>query len=386
MAQSRSGPDSGCLSVLMDAGPIAHQGAGIGRYATELALGLWQTQRDQIELSLFYNSHSGHTLPCNLHQVRQHTMSMGQYPWRLSVLASQILHHHGYERRFPVTDVYHATEHLLPCLGRRTVLTVHDLIFRHLPHTHTWKNRAFLNVGMPIFARRADAIIAVSQQTKRDLLAMYGIEDQKVVVIPEGIDQDRFRPVDPKDSRSLDLQRRFGSYLLMVGTLEPRKNHAAALRALVRLHAHGHKLKLVIVGGAGWKFSPVHQLVAQLNLESWVEFTGYVPDEELPTYYSNALALLQPSLYEGFGFPVLEAMACGTPVVASNRSSLPELTGDCALHIDPEDDELLAKVIQDLASQPVLQNRLREAGLKRVKPYTWAEASRQTTLLYQSLV
>ncbi len=383
MAQSRAAE---YVSVMLDAGPIAHQGAGLGRYATELAAGLWQTQRERIDLHLFYNAHSGHELPASLREVRQHTLAMGQYPWRLSVLASQMLRHGGYERRLPVTDVYHATEHLLPRLARRTVLTVHDLIFRHLPETHTRKNRWFLNTGMPIFTRRADAIIAVSHQTKRDLLDAYGIAAGKVTVIPEGIDQNRFRPVAADTPLSQALQQRYGSYLLMVGTLEPRKNHAVALRALARLHAQGQGRKLVIVGGTGWKFSPVHQLVTRLGLETRVEFTGYVPEAELPAYYSNALALLQPSLYEGFGFPVLEAMACGTPVIASNRSSLPELTGPDALQTDPDNDEMLAHVIQDLAAQPALQARLCQAGLERVKPYTWAETCRQTTDLYQSLV
>ncbi len=374
------------VSVLLDAGPIAHQGAGLGRYATELARHLWLAQRERLTLNLFYNAHSGHQMPDSLQEVPQVPWPMGQYVWRLSVLASQLLRHRGYERRLPATDVYHATEHLLPYLARRTVLTVHDLIFRHLPQTHTWKNRTFLNVGMPLFTRRADAIIAVSAQTKRDLVDMYRVEADKITVIPEGIDQDRFRPVDPGDRLHRDLQARYGSYLLMVGTLEPRKNHAVALRALARLRACGQAQHLVIVGGTGWKFSPVHQMVRDLELEESVSFMGYIPDEALPTYYSAALALLQPSLYEGFGFPVLEAMACGTPVVASNRSSLPELAGDSALWIDPDNDQQLARIIQDLAQNPTLQSQLCQKGLQHVAPYTWAETSRQTTDLYLSLV
>lgn len=379
-------PSVAVPKVLLDAGPIAHQSAGLGRYATELAQGVWTTQADRIALRLHYNRHSQHTLPACFDSVPQHSTAMGQYPWRLSVLASQMAGLKLYERMLPATDIYHATEHLLPCLSRRTVLTVHDLIFRHLPETHTWKNRAFLNTAMPIFTRRADAIIAVSAQTKRDLEAMYRVPSEKITVIPEGIDPEVFRPIPADDATIMELKARFGPFLLMVGTLEPRKNHAAALRTLVRLRALGHEPHLVIVGGAGWKFTPVHALVEELNLDAQVTFTGYVPDETLPAYYSGAQALLQPSLYEGFGFPVLESMACGTPVIASDRSSLPELAGDCALLIDPDDVEAFAQAILSLGQNPTLRRGLVEAGLQRARRFTWAETSRRTTDLYLSLL
>lgn len=373
------------VSVLLDAGPIVHQAAGLSRYATQLAVHLWQQERERVDLHLFHNEHSGHQLPAALQAVPQSSHPMGQYRWRLSVLAGQCLRSRRQERLFPATALYHATEHLLPCVGRRTVLTVHDLIFRHLPQTHTRRNRAFLNTAMPIFTRRADAIIAVSPQTKRDLEAMYQVPPGKITVIPEGI-EDRFQPVPRDRASSRELRARYGDYLLMVGTLEPRKNHAAALQALARLRTQGHVMPLVIVGGTGWKFSPVHSLIRDLDLEGQVEFAGFVDDELLPAYYSNALALIQPSLYEGFGFPVLEAMACGTPVVASNRSSLPELVGGHALVVDPDDIQALAHAILRLVQQPALRRKLRMQGLQHAARYTWTETSRLTTDLYLSLL
>ena len=377
--------DSKKVSVLLDAGPIVHQQAGLNRYASQLAVHLWQTQRDRLDLQLFHNRHSGHELPAALQDVPGKALPMGQYQWRLSVLALQMLNSRRYERALPPTDVYHATEHLLPRLSRRTVLTVHDLIFKRLPQTHTWKNRAFLSTGMPIFLRKADAIIAVSAQTKRDLADIYNVESSRVTVIPEGIEEN-FRPVSPDTPDSRDIQERHGPYFLMVGTLEPRKNHAAVLRALAHLCTQGHNLKLIIAGRQGWKFSPVQDLVTELGLQSQVEFVGFVPEALLPAYYSNAIALLQPSLYEGFGFPVLEAMACGTPVIISDRSCLPELAGPNALVVSPENIPELGSAMLRLWQQSSLRNDLREKGLKHARQFTWAETSRQTADLYLSLV
>ncbi len=373
------------VSVLLDAGPIVHQAAGLHRYAAQLALHLGRHQRERLNLHLFHNDHSGHQLPAALQAVPHATRPMGQYAWRLSALAHHYLRSRRYERLLPATDLYHATEHLLPCLSRRTVLTVHDLIFRHLPRAHTWKNRAFLNAAMPLFTRRADAIIAVSPQTKRDLVAVYRVNPDKITVIPEGV-AERFQPVPSDNPESRRLRARYGAYLLMVGTLEPRKNHAATLRAMAQLRAQGHDVKLVVAGGAGWKFSSVRALVTQLNLTSQVDFAGYVPDALLPALYSNALALIQPSLYEGFGFPVLEAMACGAPVVVSNRSSLPELAAGNALVADPDDVPALAQAILRLVTQPALRQELQSKGLRHARQFTWRETSRRTADLYLSLM
>lgn len=372
--------------VILDAGPAVHQAAGLGRYATELAAALWRGESNRTDLALFYNDHSGHRLPAALADVPSWRLPMGQYRWRLSALASQVVHRPNLQRHLPPGDVYHATEHLLPRMARRTVLTVHDLIFRHLPETHTLRNRAFLATAMPIFARRADAIIAVSEQTKRDVVTAYGVPEAKVEVIPEGIDQDLFQPACTGCDLSQALRQRHGDYLLMVGTLEPRKNHAAAARALAILNQRGRSLNLVVVGGSGWKFSPFHQLVEELNLVTRVHFAGRVPDAELPAYYTNARVLLQPSLYEGFGFPILEAMACAAPVVSSNRSSLPELAGDCALLVDPTEPDAIAHAVEQVLDQPRLRSEMIRGGRKRAATFTWAEAARRTADIYLSLL
>jgi glycosyltransferase involved in cell wall biosynthesis len=373
------------LPVLLDVGPAVHQNAGLARYAERLAYHLHQDFGEQIDLTLFYNAHSGNLPPQTLQSIRQQSLPMGQYGWRLSVLASQLLRRPSFEKRLPPGRIYHATEHLLPHLNRRSVLTVHDLIFERYPQHHTWKNRFFLKLGMPLFVRAADAIIAVSQHTKRDIIELYGAPAQKIHVIYEGIDE-RFSPVDAVGVKA--VRQKYGierPYLLMVGTLEPRKNHVAALRALARLKAEGFPHCLVIAGGHGWLFDPIQSLVGELGLSADVIFTGRVPDDDLPALYSDADCFLMPSLYEGFGFPVLEAMACGAPVVCSNVSSLPEVAGDAALMVEPEDDGALAAAVGRLLTEPNLRSQVRQRGEKQAAGLRWVDCAAQTVQVYAAV-
>ena len=239
---------------------------------------------------------------------------------------------------------------------------------------------------MPLFVRAAGAIIAVSHHTKRDLVEIYGAPPDKVHVVHEGIDAG-FAPAAPAEVQRVRGQYSPGRpYLLMVGTLEPRKNHAAALRTLARLKAQGFDHRLLIVGGGGWLFSPIGQMVEQLGLAGDVTFTGYVPAADLPALYTGADCVLLPSLYEGFGFPVLEAMACGAPVVCSNVSSLPEVAGDAALLVTPEDDEQIAAAVRLVLTQPALQAALREQGRVQAAHFRWERCATETVAVYQAVI
>lgn len=372
--------------VLLDVGPAVHQSAGLAKYANRLATTLLANHSQELDITLFYNAHSQHQLPDSLRAAPHTTLAMGQYPWRLTVLASQLLRLNYSPlttRHSPPATLYHATEHLLPRLPYPTVLTVHDLIFERYPQHHTLTNRLFLKVGMPLFVKAATAIIAVSQQTKRDLIELYQTPASKIHVIYEGIDE-TFRPasqdevVRVKTHYSPDRP-----YLLMVGTLEPRKNHAAAIRALARLKQQGFPHRLLVVGGQGWLFEPIRQVVERLGLNNDVIFTGYIPLADLPPLYSAADCVLLPSLYEGFGFPVLEAMACGAPVVCSNASSLPEVAGNAALLVDPEDDAALAAKIQRILSEPGLAEQMRGQGLQQAAKFTWERCAAETLEVYR---
>lgn len=379
------------LPVTLDAGPAVHQRAGLRRYTEQLAAHLLADHRQEVALTLIYNEHSGHRLPPSLQAAATQSWPMGQYAWRLSVLASQLVHQPDYEQRFPPGALYHATEHLLPRLRRPTVLTVHDLIFERYPQHHKLTNRLFLAVGMRLFVRAAAAIIAVSEQTKRDLIELYGTPAAKIQVIYQGIDPS-FAPASPAAiahaKATYSLPTADGTarpYLLMVGTLEPRKNHLTAMRALRQLKAAGLPHCLVIAGGEGWLFAPIREAVAQLGLQADVHFTGYVPAADLPALYGGAACVLQPSLYEGFGFPVLEAMACGAPVVCSNVSSLPEAAGDGALLVPPLDEHALATAITQIIHQPALAQQLCSAGLRQASRFRWHYCAAETVALYHQV-
>ncbi|MCB0188666.1 MAG: glycosyltransferase family 4 protein, partial [Caldilineaceae bacterium] len=288
------------LQVTLDAGPAVHQQAGLSRYAQQLAYHLLDRHSEDIALTLFYNAHSNHLLPAALQNAPARSLSMGQYAWRLSVLATQMAAYPAYEGRLPAGQLYHATEHLLPYLRRPTVLTVHDLIFERFPEHHKVTNRLFLTVGMRLFVKRASTIIAVSQQTKRDLIALYQTPAAKIHVIYQGIDPS-FTPAPTEliqqvratyAPRTADGAAR--PYLLMLGTLEPRKNHLTAMKALLRLKAAGYPHALLIAGGEGWLFEPIRAKVAELGLQNDVHFTGYVPAADLASLYGGATCVLQP--------------------------------------------------------------------------------------------
>lgn len=379
------------VSVRYDIGPAVHQGAGLARYAERLALHLAHDLSTGIDLQLFYNAHGGHAVPSSLHNLAVDTVAMGQYAWRLSVLSSQVARRpyapiaRLLTQQASSSALYHATEHLLPYLRTPTVLTVHDLIFERYPEHHTRRNTWFLKVGMRLFARAADAIIAVSQHTRRDLIDLYGVAPEKIHVIYEGIDAS-FRPSDAAEVAA--VATRYSPdrpYLLMVGTLEPRKNHAVALQALAGLKAAGLPHRLVIAGGHGWLFEPIRRRVDELGLAADVCFAGYVPAAELPVLYTGAACVLLPSLYEGFGFPVLEAMACAAPVVCSNVSSLPEVAGDAAMLVAPHDPAALANAVALVLTQPALAARLRESGLRQAARFRWERCAAETAALYQAV-
>lgn len=375
--------------VYLDVGPAAHQQAGLSRYAERLAWHLLRDHSATLDLTLVWNAHSGHHLPESLQPARQLSVPMGQYPWRLSALISQALRRPFPPLERPIraqagarTPIYHATEHLLPYVTCPTILTVHDLIFERYPEHHTRRNVLFLRAALPRFVRSARAIIAVSEQTRRDLIELYGTPAAKIRVIREGVDE-RFVPASAAEVERVSAQWSPNRpWLLMVGTLEPRKNHATALWALRRLADEGFPHRLLIVGGSGWLFAPVAALVDELGLQERVTFTGYVPLSDLLPLYAGADAFLMPSLYEGFGFPLLEALACGAPSIASSASSLPEVGGDAALYVPPLDAQALVDALRLVLTQPELAQTLRERGPRRAARFRWERCAEETATLY----
>ena len=266
------------------------------------------------------------------------------------------------------------------------LVTIHDMsLFIH-GEMHTRKSLWSVRSLLPLVARRADAIIAVSESARRDILSVLRVPAQKVRVIHEAAGEE-YRVLD----RPGELHRVSATYglqdpfILSVGTIEPRKNLQRLLLAYARLKQAGQKETLLLVGQLGWKYQGVLREIERLGLQDRVRILGYVPDADLPAIYNLARALAFPSLYEGFGLPILEAMACGTPVLTSNCSSMPEVAGEAAVLVDPCSQESLTEGLHRILQDASFREQLRAAGFKRAAQFSWSRAAAETTRLYENL-
>ena len=372
------------LSIYVDVSSAVHGKAGLKRYAESLVHALRPLLGDR--LRLFQNSLGRRGPLPGFEDWPTAGVRWGYKPWRSLVAAGQWLRR-PMDGLLPGAALFHATEHLLPPLRDiPTVLTVHDLIFEHLPQHHKLLNRAYLGAAMPLFCRRASAIIAVSEATKRDLVALYGLQPGRITVIPEAADP-RFRP-QPAEAVER-VRNRYGlppRYVLAVGTIEPRKNLSRLVDACGPLMDEGLLDGLVLVGSLGWLYEGFLRHVEASPWRERVIRPGYVPDEDLPAVYAGAVAAAQPSLYEGFGLPVLEAMASGCPVCASDASSLPEVGGDAALYFDPNDTEAMTAALRALAADVDLRADMARRGIERAARYSWERTARETLALYERVI
>jgi glycosyltransferase involved in cell wall biosynthesis len=328
-------------------------------------------------------------------------------------------------------DVLFVPAHVLP-LGAplrrrtRTVVTIHDLGYLRFPEAHTSAQRLYLRLSTLWSARAASRLIAISAATRDDLVRFTGVRPEKIAVIHHGLSP-RFRPAS--GAAIMAALRRYGitasaheptasaqhadtpaqhagasghagagdpvgrPYVLYVGTIQPRKNLVRLIEAFTQtlqmtdpnLQCAICNLQFVIAGKRGWLTESIEQRVAELGLAERVRFIGYVVDEDLPALLSGALAFVLPSLYEGFGMPVLEAMACGTPVLASNTSALPEVAGDAALLVDPTDTAVIAAGLARLAADAGLRAELRARGLARAAQFTWDRCAEQTLAILREM-
>lgn len=286
-------------------------------------------------------------------------------------------------------DVLFVPAHVVPLIHpRRCVVTVHDLGYLYYPEAHRPADRRYLDWSTRWNARQAVAVLADSQATKDDLVRAYGIDEGKIRVVYLGRDE-ALGPVRAVDELAA-VRERYGirgRYLLYVGTLQPRKNLARVIEAFGRLAAAAEMadVQLVLAGRRGWLYDDLFALVARLGLAGRVLFPGYVADADLPALLSAALAFVFPSLYEGFGIPVLEAGACEVPVITSNTSSLPEVAGDAALLVDPHDVDAIAEAMYRLVTDPDLRAELIRRGRENVKRFSWEKCARETLAVLEEV-
>jgi glycosyltransferase involved in cell wall biosynthesis len=261
------------------------------------------------------------------------------------------------------------------------VVTVHDLSFLFYPHSFRSLRRSYLRVFARMSVRRARRVIAVSESTKHDLVEIYGISPAKIDVVHNGVDAS-FQPL-PADQVDVFRQQRGlpERFVLFVGTLEPRKNIVSLIEAYAKLPKE--RPPLVLVGGKGWFYDEIFCRVEALELTDEVHFAGFVPAEDLPLWYNAADLFVYPSMYEGFGLPPLEAMACGTAVITSTASSLPEVVGKAGQLVDPTDTDALATAMEQVLGDRDLQQQMQAAGLVQAGDFSWEKAAQQTVDSYR---
>ncbi len=369
------------MRIGVDYTAAVRQKAGIGRYVRELFRHLGRIDRNNSYVLLVPRDSSLHPLPPNFRYLRlpfsERLMYIFWQRLRIPLPAEAFTGH---------LDLFHSPDFVLPPLASATsILTIHDLSFLRLPECFTANLLNYLSRAVPRSVRKADFILADSGNTRRDLVELMGVPPEKVEVLYAGVGEE-FRPSDGERARArYSLPR---SFILSLGTLEPRKNFANLIRAFALVKRElgpGNDLKLVIAGRKGWLYEEIFRAVEECGLEGEVVFPGYVEDEDLPSLYSAAELFVYPSLYEGFGLPPLEAMACGVPVVSSEAPPLPEILGDAALFFPPRDVEAMASAMERALMDRELRQRLRERGFARSSLFSWDDSARKLLEIYSHL-
>jgi len=284
-------------------------------------------------------------------------------------------------------DVVHVQYVAPPLCPARIVVTVHDIAYDRHPELFTRAEVARFRLLVPLTVRRAAAVLTVSEFSKRDIVRRYLVPPERVIVAPDAADP-MFQPIH--DEVRLDaVRQRYGTgdeYILCVGNLQPRKNLRALIDAYVRLRRAGAtRRRLVLVGRKAWLHDDIFAAARDSGYADELVFTGYVPDIDLVALYNAAAVFVYPSLFEGFGLPPLEAMACGTPVICSNTSAFPEVVGDAALTVDPRDPKALASAIATVLRDTDLRASLAAAGLRRAAHFSWDSTARTILGAYRDV-
>lgn len=285
-------------------------------------------------------------------------------------------------------DIFHSPYELLPKIKKaRSVATVHDVTFLKYPE---YLDSGFVNLltrRLNHIKENADRIITVSNNTKKELIALSGIPSERITVIPEGVDG-RFQPMEDK-KKIEDTVRGYNiseNYILFVGAADEDKNLVRLSEAFTQLIREYKDLKLVFAGNIGWGYRQLQEKIKNLKIDNHLIFTGYVPDSDLPALYNGARILVIPSIHEGFGLPALEAMACGTPVLSSNTSSLPEVVGDAAVQVNPFNIDEIADGLKHLMEDEALKQACINKGFIQARQFSWESAAEKVINLYKELI
>jgi glycosyltransferase involved in cell wall biosynthesis len=376
------------MRIAIDYTPAAHQRAGIGRYTRGLVQALTRLDAADQYTLLVLGQAGAHFTPTRL---------PANFNLRFVPISDRWATVLWYRLNLPVpvdlftgrADLFHGPSFTLPPSFMPSLLTVHDLSFLRYPQGAHPALLAWLTKAVPRSLRRARHVLADSENTRADLIELMNVSTGQITVIGAGVEE-RFRPVtDPETLAHIRARYRLPDrFVLSVGTLEPRKNLTGLIAAFNHLATTMEApstadLHLVMAGGKGWLYADIFAAAEASPIRERIHFVGYVADEDLPALYSLATLFAFPSHYEGFGIPVLEAMACGTPVVCADNSSLPEIAGDAALLVEASDTDALADAMQRLLVDISLREKLIQRGHEQAKKFTWEKAARRLLGVYE---
>ena len=373
--------------ILIDASAIPKQPVGAGVYISRLVRELFIANH---EFDLWIIAHKDDFDLFNLQEeYRKNFLFQNDYGRGFRILSEQFT----YPKLIKVNqiDLYHGLHYSMPLIKKtRIVTTVHDTTFYKVPHTHVWLKKLYFKFFIKYSSNHSDHLISVSDNTKIDLINLFNIKPEKITTTHLGVDE-KFKPIDDLDKFQI-LQNKYhlpDHFVLYVGLIEPRKNLSSLIRAYSNLRMSiglNKDIHLVIAGRWGWESEELMALVSELNITEKIHFPGYIEQDDLPFLYNMAKVFVYPSFYEGFGLPVLESMACGTPVITSNISSMPEFVGDSGLLIDPNDISGIQNALSDLLMNDQLRIELSGRALKRSKEFTWKETARKTLDVYRRVL
>lgn len=275
-----------------------------------------------------------------------------------------------------------------PGVHGKTIVTVHDMAYKRFPETVRFRTKQMLNLNLKKSLKRADIVITVSEFSKSEIITYFPEVKEKIKVVYAGVDLNVFKPLFDENIK-ISIAKKYNipeKYMLYLGTLEPRKNLERLIDSYyLLLEEFNSAPKLVLAGGKGWLYDSIFNKVSTLGLEDKIIFTGYIHEKDVVPLISGAEVFLFPSMYEGFGMPVIEAMACGAPVLTSNVSSLPEVAGDAAVLVDPFSVEDIKNKLKLLLIDEALRKRLNKAGLKRAKRFSWDVVTKDLYEIYKEL-
>lgn len=371
------------MRIAIDYTSAARQRAGIGRYTRSLVQAL-----GQIDLTNQYALY----VPRDAQNLDDARALPGNFRVARAPVSERYIVGIWQRARIPLpvelftgaVTVFYSPDFVLPpTRARKKILTVHDLSFKRMPETAVPNLKWYLDGAVPRAVERADIILADSDATRHDLIELFHVPAERVQTLYSGYDLFFERVSDAQVLQN--IREQYGLHkplILNVGTIEPRKNLVRLIEAYARLPQR-HEIDLVIAGGRGWMYDEIYAAPEKFGVRDSVHFLGFVPDADLPALYSIAELFVFPSLYEGFGLPVLEAMACGTAVVTANNSSLPEVAGNSALMVDARDTEAIAWAMSRFLDDATWRGIMQQKGLVQAKKFSWNKSAQQLRSVFE---